>query len=87
MTKLTLSMDEELIAAAKRIAKRRGQSVSAMFTNLVRTMASQEARQDDDVQPESIVGQLAGSIKLPVGMSADDARYDGMRKKYGLERR
>jgi hypothetical protein len=35
MTKLTLSMDETVVAKAKRHARRRGTSVSAMITDFI----------------------------------------------------
>ena len=86
MTKLTLSMDEAVVATAKRLAKRQRTSVSAMLTNVVKAMAIQE-RHPPAIPPDSVTARLTGIIKLPPGMSDDDARYEALREKYRLPRR
>lgn len=40
MTKLTLSVEKEVVAKAKRIAEERGTSVSAMFSEMVEALGS-----------------------------------------------
>ena len=55
MTKLTLSMDEEVVATAKRIARRHNQSVSAMFSNLVRAQLRNWGLGNPDQRPEGMV--------------------------------
>jgi hypothetical protein len=84
MTKLTLSMDEEVVATAKRIARRHRQSVSAMLSNVVKAMAASEEGRDMAVPADSVAAQATGLIKLPPGRTADDLRYDALRDKYGL---
>ena len=87
MTKLTLSVGEDVVATAKRIARRHKQSVSAMFSHVVKAMAAQEERQGVEIPPDSVVARLTGSIKLPPGVTADDARYAALSEKYGIEPR
>ena len=51
MAKLTLRVDEDVLRQARRLAKRRGTSVSAMFSQFVRALADPEPgsqEQDDD---------------------------------------
>ena len=84
MTKLTLSMDEEVVATAKRIARRHRQSVSAMLSNVVKAMAASEEGRDTVVPADSVAARATGLIKLPSGRTADDLRYEALRDKYGL---
>ena len=44
MTKLTLSADGEVVAMAKDLAERQGQSVSALFANFIRSQYATEKR-------------------------------------------
>ncbi len=68
-TKLTLRLDERLIARAKRYAARRGTSVSQMVADYFAALTADEtpARPDDDWKQHlspitrSLVGSLAGS--------------------------
>ena len=87
MTKLTLSMDEEVVATAKRIARRHRQSVSGMFSSMVKAMAAQEEQRNVDVPPDSVVARLTGIIKVPPGKTTDDLRYDALCEKFGVEPR
>lgn len=44
MTKLTLSAEGDVVVMAKELAKRQGQSVSALFATFVRSQYAQENR-------------------------------------------
>ena len=83
MTKLTLSMDEEVIATAKRIARRHRQSVSAMFSGVVRAMAAQEEKQAVAVPPDSITARLTGIVRLPDGKSDRELVAEALLERYG----
>ena len=85
MTKLTLSMDEDVIATAKRIARRHNQRVSALLLNVVRAMAAQEKPHPEDIPPDSVVARLTGIIRLPPGMTGDDARFEALCDKYRVK--
>ena len=64
MKKLTLSVDGETIAQAKRLAAERGTSVSAMFSRLVRAMAHEKGRK---VVIGPITRRATGLVNLPRG--------------------
>ncbi|MBM4035459.1 MAG: hypothetical protein FJ291_27270 [Planctomycetes bacterium] len=81
MTKLTLSMDEEVVAQAKRLAKENGRSVSAMFTQYVRALAQKRSR---PARVGHIARQALGLIHLPKDRSDRDLLVDALMEKYGL---
>jgi hypothetical protein len=75
-TKLTLRMDDTLVAEAKTHAARRGKSVSQMFGEFV---ASLGASQRGDVPPP-VTGSLLGILK---GQRVSESDYKKhLREKY-----
>jgi hypothetical protein len=62
MTKLTLSVDDGIIAKAKAIASERGMSVSGMFSSLV---VSLEAGKTTAFKPGRLTRQATGLITSP----------------------
>jgi len=77
MAKLTLSVDESIVARAKRYAARRGISVSRLVEQLLALVSRSTAKEDEDLPP--ILERLRAGLK---DASADTADY----KKY-LERK
>ncbi len=82
MVRLALSMDEEVVAQAKRLAKESGRSVSAMFTQVIRAMASRQ-RQRHPIGP--LTRKVSGLIRLPKGKSDRELLTDALVEKYGLK--
>ena len=82
MNKLTLSMDEEVIAEAKRLAAESNSSVSAMFTRLVRAMAARR-RHGPEISPA--VRSISGIVSLPEGKTDKELIADALAEKYGIE--
>lgn len=72
--KLTLSVDPEVIRKAKRVAKKRGTSVSRM----VQTYLEIVSRAPDPEADPPVLRRLRGSLK---GVSANDYRRH-LREKY-----
>ena len=72
--KLTLSVDREVIRKAKRLAKKRGTSVSRM----VQTYLELVSRAPDPGTDPPVLRRLRGSLK---GASVDDYRRH-LREKY-----
>lgn len=78
-TKLTLSLDKEVIVQAKEFSRRQHKSLSKMVENYLRLVAVKE-RKDEEITP--IVAKLSGI--LPPG-AADNLREeytDYLEKKY-----
>jgi len=82
MTKLTLSVDEGVVAQAKRLAKQRGTSVSAMFSQLVRSM-SQEDRGSQKLGP--LARKASGLAAAPSNKPDREVLEEALLEKYGLE--
>ena len=72
-TKLTITVDEDLVPRAKRYARRRGVSLSSLIESALREMAD-----DQDVQ--SFSERWRGSMVLA---ERDDERYKALLEKYG----
>ena len=64
MKKLTLSMDEQTIQEAKRLAAEQGTSVSAMFSRLVRAMA---LKPGEKIKIGPLTRKATGLAKFPPG--------------------
>jgi hypothetical protein len=84
MTKLTLSMDEDIVAAAKRLAKRHRTSVSAMFSGMVKAMAAQE-RGETEIPVDSVTARLTGILKVPADKTDREILEDALRERYGVD--
>jgi len=82
MTKLTLSVDEDVLKKAKRLAKRHGRSVSAMFSQFVRAMARQ-GREPRAIGP--LTRKATGLIALPKNKTYGTVLEDALLDKYGLK--
>ena len=81
-TKLTLSIDPEVVARAKEEAQRRGTSVSDMVeTYLAVVSKPDEPRKAMDISP--LVKSFSGVIKLKDGEEFD---YDKIRHEYLKEK-
>lgn len=83
MKKLTLSVDEETIKQAKRLAAERGTSVSAMFSRLVRAMAHKPG-QEIEIGP--ITRRATGLAKLPPDKTDRELLQEALEEKYGARR-
>jgi hypothetical protein len=82
MKKLTLSMDEETIEQAKRLAAESGTSVSAMFSRLVRAMAQDL---DEEIEIGPLTRELTGIVSLPDDKSDRELITEALMKKYGFK--
>jgi hypothetical protein len=78
MTKLTLSIDEAVVAKAKQIANANGTSVSAMFTQFVQSVAA--PRRAGRIGP--LTRKLSGVVKLPRGRNYKDLLSDALTERY-----
>ena len=84
-TKLTLTVKPDIVRLAKLYARKHGTSVSATFSRIIRTLASDEQNRAVDVPSGSSLEKLAGILKMPKGQTADDLRLEALVEKYGLE--
>lgn len=76
-TKLTLSLDKNIINEAKKYAKFRHKSVSKMIENYLKNII--DIKEEDELSP--IVNELAGSVKN-ININLKDDYSDYLIKKY-----
>jgi hypothetical protein len=81
MTKLTLSVEEDVVEKAKQIAEANKTSVSAMFSQFVQSLASNRPRKSE-IGP--LTRKLTGVAKLPAGKDYKDVLTDALIEKYGV---
>jgi post-segregation antitoxin (ccd killing protein) len=72
-TKLTITVDEELVPKAKRYARERGVSLSSLIEDALERMTAPE-------EATSFVERWRGSMRLA---ERDDDRYRALIDKYG----
>ena len=81
-TKLTLSLEKEIIEQAKVYAKGTGRSLSQMVESYFRNVV-----QKTDVEYDSVdarIKKLIGVIKLPPDFDIEKAKEEYHREKYGI---
>lgn len=61
-TKLTLTIDDSVIATAKKYAKQKGKSLSDIVENYLMSLTSKE-KKENDISPRIL--KLMGTIQLP----------------------
>lgn len=86
-TKLTLSLEKEVIEQAKIYAKGTGRSLSEMVENYFRSLVEKSHTKNnkddfDDIHPS--VKKLIGRITLPPDFDIKKARDEHYKEKYGV---
>lgn len=81
-TKLTLSAEIRIVEKAKRLARKRRTSVSAMFAQYVEEQA--ESAPAGPPNAQSLTGQAAGLIHWPKHRDEQKTLQDALIEKYGL---
>lgn len=87
-TKLTLSLEKEVIEKAKIYAKGTGRSLSEMVENYFRSLVEKSNNKNniedeyDDIDPQ--LKKLIGIIKLPDDFDIKKAKEDYYKEKYGI---
>ncbi len=77
--KLTLSIEESIIKKAKLYAKKKGQSVSDIIENYLKTITSD---QDTIMDISPTVKSLKGSFKAPENFDYKKELTEALSKKY-----
>lgn len=82
-TKLTLTIEKEVIEIAKEYAKEKGQSLSEMVENYFKMLTSGK-RKMNDKQLSPNVRKLRGIIKADKDLNYEDILTEELSKKYGV---
>jgi hypothetical protein len=80
-TKLTLTIDDSVIAVAKKYAKNKGKSLSDIVENYLMTLTSNDNK-DESISPRIL--KLMGTVELPEDFDYKKALTSGLTKKYKL---
>jgi hypothetical protein len=80
-TKLTLTIDDSVISVAKKYAKNKGKSLSAIVENYLMSLTSNEMN-EEAISPRIL--KLMGTIELPQDFDYKKALTKSLVKKYKL---
>ncbi len=78
-TKLTLTIDDSVIAIAKKYAKQNGKSLSDIVENYLMSLSS-KGNTEENISPSIL--KLMGSIELPDNFDYKKELTKGLAKKY-----
>lgn len=78
-TKLTLTIDDAVIAIAKKYAKQNGKSLSDIVENYLKSLAS-KSKTEENISPSIL--KLMGSVELPDDFDYKKELSKGLAKKY-----
>lgn len=80
-TKLTLSIEKEVIEQAKMYAKKQGRSLSNLVSQFLMSLNDTTKKEDEiEISPE--IKSLQGLVKLPKDFDYKKDRADYLLKKY-----
>ncbi len=80
-TKLTLSVEKDVIMKAKAISSHSGISLSELIENFFRQLTLNENRRHGKQESE-LVRSLKGSVRVPEDFNYDSELSEGLMKKY-----
>jgi predicted CopG family antitoxin len=80
-TKLTLTIEQDVITKAKKYAKEKGRSLSDIIENYLKMLTKSERKQKvENLNP--IVQSLKGSFKMPKNMDYKKELRNRLEEKY-----
>ena len=80
-TKLTLTIEKEIIERAKNYAKEKNRSLSDIIENYLKTLTKEE-RKNKSKKLNPAVESLRGSFKMPKDMDYNKELKNRLEKKY-----
>lgn len=82
-TKLTLSLEKEVIENAKIYAKGTGRSLSEMVENYFKSLVAKKEK-DEYAEIDPKIRKLIGRITLPDDFDIKKAKEEHYKEKYGI---
>jgi len=80
-TKLTLSIEEQVIESAKEYAKKQGRSLSSIVEEYLKSIGKYKQR-TNNTELHPLVEELCGSVKIPNDKSYDEILGEALIEKY-----
>lgn len=84
ITKLTLSVDRDVVNNAKRLARERNTSISALFERFIVSLLASTKLPPEGIGP--ITRKASGLIKMEDGSRHEDILAEALADKYGFKR-
>lgn len=84
MNKLTLSIDKRLVAKVKKVARKRGTNVSAMFSHFIEALPNEDDAPISDSKTDlpPITRAAMGIVKLPRNANYRDLITKAMSERH-----
>ena len=79
-TKLTLSIESQVIESAKDYAKKQGRSLSNIVEEYLKSMSKPREASNQGFHP--LIEELCGSVQLPSDLSYDEVIKEAKMAKY-----
>ena len=79
-TKLTLTIEESVIAKAKTYARNKERSLSNLIENYLKALINEDVERDEELTP--MVKSLRGSFKMPENFDYKKELTDRLTEKY-----
>jgi len=80
-SKLTLSIEKDIIDAAKAYAKSQGRSLSNVIEEYLKSVTKKETRKKD-FEFNSLIEELSGCVELPPNKTYEDIKTEALIEKY-----
>lgn len=81
-TKLTLSLDKEIIEQAKIYAKGTGRSLSEMVESYFKNLSNPKRKSEDEDDAQKKLNKISGIVKLPPDYNEKEAILDYLEEKH-----
>jgi predicted CopG family antitoxin len=79
-TKLTLTIEDDVISKAKKYAKEKNRSLSSIIENYLKSLTREEDKEEIKLSP--LVQSLKGSFKMPADFDYKEELRKGLEEKY-----
>ena len=79
-TKLTLTVEQQIIEQAKKYAKKRGRSLSDIVENYLKVLTKD--KDDSEIEITPLVKSLSGVFKVPKDFDYKEELSKGLSEKY-----
>ncbi len=81
-TKLTLTIEREVITRAKKYASQKGRSVSDIVETYLKAITREDDDKDNDIEITPLIKSLKGSFKAPSDFDYKKELGKGLSEKY-----
>ena len=81
-TKLTLTIEQDVIQKAKDYARNKNRSLSNIIENYLKSLTKEDTKEKKEITLSPIVKSLKGSFKMPANFDYKEELRKGLEEKY-----